>query len=87
MAEIEERRRRADKDVSIYQEEITRLEIIRQENLSIILQKEAEIRFLQEKIKTDERLKQTQIEHGKMLSTVACHHPDHRPDCYHARAL
>ena len=53
LQESEERRRRYDKDISLYKEEIKRLEIIRQENLSIILQKEAEIRFLQEKIKHD----------------------------------
>lgn len=72
LQESEERRRRYDKDISLYKEEIKRLEIIRQENLSIILQKEAEIRFLQEKIKHDERMKHTQVEHGKMLCNVDC---------------
>lgn len=70
LSDLDELRRRNDKGIWVYKEEIKRLEIIRQENLSIILQKEAEIRFLQEKIKNDERMKHTHIEHGKMLSTV-----------------
>lgn len=84
MADMDELRRRHDKGVWVYKEEIKRLEIIRQENLSIILQKEAEIRFLQEKIKNDERMKHTQIEHGKMLTTVCKHDSDIRPGLEHA---
>ena len=38
--ETEERRRKSERELGVYREEIKRLEIIRQENLSIILQKE-----------------------------------------------
>lgn len=48
-------------------EKLKRLEIGRQENLSIILQKESSIRLLQERIKADENNKDAQIGHSQML--------------------
>ena len=59
-----------EKEIDVYKENIKRLEMIRQENLSIILQKEAEIRLLQEKIRNEERQKHTKMEQAEMICKV-----------------
>lgn len=60
-----------DKEIDAYKENIKRLEIIRQENLSIILQKEAEIRLLQEKIRNEEKNKHTKMEQADMICKIS----------------
>lgn len=58
------------KEISALKEEINRLQLLRKENLSIIIQKEAEIKLLQEKIRADSKQKHTQIQHAKDLCKV-----------------
>ena len=60
-----------EKEIEAYKENIKRLEIIRQENLSIILQKEAEIRLLQEKIRNEEKQKHTKMEQADMICKIS----------------
>lgn len=49
---------------------VKKLELVRQENLSVILQKEGNIRLLQEKIRAEENNKDTQLQHAQVLSEV-----------------
>ena len=69
--DIEDLNRKHQMEKMRLQERIKRLEINRQENLSIILQKEGSIRLLQERIKADERLKDSQISHAEIMSQIS----------------
>ena len=58
------------KEISALKDEINRLQILRKENLTVIIQKEAEIKLLQEKIRADAKQKHSQIRHAKDLCKV-----------------
>jgi hypothetical protein len=60
-----------EREMDGYKEQNKNLQIIRQENLSIILQKEAEIRLLQEKIRNEEKQKHSKAEQADMMCKIS----------------
>lgn len=64
--EIEENRR----EIAELRGENDRLNGIRQDQMLVLVKKEAEVKLLQEKIRSDERLRQNQMEFSSMLCNV-----------------
>ena len=69
--QLEELKSKYEGKLARYQDKVKRLEITRQENLSIILQKEGSIRLLQEKIKAEENQKDIQLDHADVLCQMS----------------